>query len=172
LIPAPAGEEQRRSRKVLLHEGLRYEERTPRQIYELEGRSLEDLSEVELAGLDEPFVPEWLGPKMTWHPDCQSWISTVSQLPRHDKGKEDVDTNAYDHDYDAGTYPLTARIAQNREDRRDRPAPSRDTHPGFTADGRRVDPYQPPKPNTDAPFRSGIRWRYGKRNEERPEDED
>lgn len=55
---------------------------------------------------------------------CRDWIRTVPNLPydQHEKKKEDVDTNAEDHDYDATRYffmdhPLTKEKRRKKEPR-------------------------------------------------------
>lgn len=171
-IEAPRGPEQRQVRKLLLHEGLRFEERSLRQMWEAEGRDLEELTVEQLEALEEKVVPDWLAPKLRFHPDCTEAIATIPQLPRSPKGKEDVDTEAYDHPYDAATYPLMCRGQQDRtDDRDDLEGLTRDTHPGFTKQMEREDPWGGPRPGKGAPFRTGVRYRFNHEQDDNQEEE-
>lgn len=164
-IQAPAGEKQRPARKLLLHEGLAFEERPAGDVYDHADPEL--LSPEDLLALEVLVVPPWLAPKFSFHPDCVEWIASVPKLQRSPKGKEDVDTEGYDHPYDGGTYLLTCRGQQDRTDDRDELGGlTRDTHPGFTHDLQRKDPWHGPRPSSKAPYRSGIRYRFRRPDEE------
>lgn len=59
-------------------------------------------------------------PMMYVFSTCKDWIRTVPNLPYDEKKREDVDTDAEDHDYDATRYflmdhPMTARKMQRAE---------------------------------------------------------
>jgi hypothetical protein len=163
-IEAPAGAEQRRSRKLLMHGGLAFEETTVAKIWELEGRDPDDLDplEAELA-----VVPEWMRPKFSFHPDCRELTTTLPMLPRDPKAREDVDTKANDHPYDAVTYPLSARAQQDLTPAESKWAGvSRDHDPGRDRkSGRRLEPFTAPEP-AQPRYRTGYRWSRGRELED------
>ena len=109
-ISAPKGTGSRVTRKLLLHQYLRYESKP------------------------DGSVPAWMRPRLTFHRDAGYCIKTIPALPRDPKKPEDVDTTALDHGYDSGTYALMAR--EPAVERPEPPVPL-DVHPGYTASGRR-----------------------------------
>ena len=143
---------------MLLHEGLRFEERRAGDLALETGQDPDALTEHQR---DVMIVPPWLRPKIAFHPDCVEAIASIPKLPRSPKGKEDVDTEAFDHPYDAATYPLMCRVAQNRDDERDElEGMTRDTHPGFTKELARREPWEPPHPRGAEHFRTGYKYRF------------
>jgi hypothetical protein len=143
LVTVPKGPGSRGTRKQLLHEVLRYEER------EENGHKV---------------VPPWLAPRLTVHPSCSNLIRTLPALPRdpNPRKTEDVDTLAEDHAYDALTYPLLARAQVKQVDpARDLPA-SQDHHGGWTmVNGVRQEKnaWQKSPLTGRAPYRTGVKWR-------------
>lgn len=148
LIEVPKGPGSRHTRKALLHEALRYEEKP----------DPEDAS--------RKIVPAWLAPALTVHPDCAELVRTLPALPKDQRDPEDVDTDAEDHPYDGLTYPLLARRApQRKEERREGPE-SRDHHPGMKHGRENVGVWGGPKPAGRDRYQSGITWRFRRPNEE------
>lgn len=90
LISIDKGPGSRAARKLLLHEGLRYE-----------------------LGKDGKVLP-WAGAALRFHRECRS-ARTIAALPRDRLKSEDVDTRADDHFYDALTYGLMARVPRIEE---------------------------------------------------------
>lgn len=115
LIPAPKGPGSRKTRKLLLHEYLRY------------GPPDKDGK-----------IPPWLQPKVRFHTDCKASIRTIPQLSRDPKDLEDVDTLAEDHAYDAATMLLLTYLPENERE----PVKVKDenVHPGLDAKGHRRKP--------------------------------
>jgi hypothetical protein len=90
LVAAPGGgiqgKPQRTSRKNLMHEALAFKRD-------------------EDGVLVEP-------PKLRVHQECAKFVQCLTRLPRDPLGKEDVDTTANDHAYDAYTYWELARALE------------------------------------------------------------
>lgn len=84
-INPPKGPGSRATKKMLLHEYLKWQA-------DGEGK-----------------VHDWGRPKLVVHPDCEYLCRTLPRLPRDPKQVEDVDTNAEDHGYDGLTANLMAR---------------------------------------------------------------
>lgn len=149
LIGVTKGPRSRQTRKALLHEVLKYEERP----------DPEDAT--------RKVVPSWLAPKLTVHPDCPELVRTLPALPKDKHDPEDVDTDAEDHPYDGLTYLLLAQ--RPREEKREPPRDllTRDHHGGMRRDGReRTDQWGGPKPETPQTYQTGIRWRFRKPKED------
>lgn len=160
-IEAPGGAEQRRSRKMLMHAGLAFEETTVAKLWELEGKDPDDLDPLEG---ELTVVPEWMRPKFSFHPDCRELTTTLPMLPRDPKAKEDVDTHANDHPYDAATYLLNARAQADRTPAAEKwEGVSRDHDPGRDRrTGQRLNPFEQPQPTHQERYRTGYTWRRGR----------
>ena len=104
-LKPPKGPGSRETKKSLTHDALRYER--------------------DASGIVQP----WMLPKLQVHPDCRNLIRVMQKLPRDPKGKEDVDTDAEDHPYDALADWLLSRAPYSKRDfvRVRNP----DDHPGY-----------------------------------------
>ncbi len=79
-------------------------------------------------------VPPWGRPRLVFHERCHHCIRTIPALPHardgaHGQVKEDVDTTAEDHAYDAVCAYLMSRIPKGEELQRERAGPDR--FPGY-----------------------------------------
>lgn len=124
-VNPPKGPGSRITKKALLHEALKYTRAADGKV----GRF----------GL----------PKVQVHPDCVSLIKTLPRLPRDPKKPEDVDTTAFDHDYDSLCSWLMARTPHVERPKNENRDP--DTHPGWNEQGARKD-------RVPAVAQSGSRW--------------
>jgi hypothetical protein len=116
-INPPKGPGSRYTKKMLLHDYLRFER-----------------------PVDGP-VPPWAMPKLQFHKSCANIIRTLPRLPRDPKGKEDVDTEAEDHAYDGIASWLMARTPAVERAKQSNRHP--DDHPGFNERGARNDALKP-----------------------------
>lgn len=105
-VTPPKGPGSRAAKKMLLHEQLKYER--PK---------------------DNGGVPPWGMPRLQVHRECETLVRTLPRLPKDPKGKEDVDTDAYDHPYDGLTAWLMARVPEP-ERRHSKPV-DQDQHEGW-----------------------------------------
>lgn len=119
-ITPPKGPGSRAAKKMLLHEMLRYERARRTGVTPNESES-----HAEAPG----GVPVWGMPRLQIHRDCVTLIRTLPRLPKDPKGKEDVDTNAFDHPYDGLTSWLMARVPE--PERRQTKVIDPDTHEGW-----------------------------------------
>lgn len=89
---------------------------------------------------DDGTIPGWGMPQFQFHPSCTYAIRTFPALPLAvDAGgtvKEDVDTDADDHGYDAISGGLMARLPHVERERKRKDHP--DDHPGWNEEGQRV----------------------------------
>jgi hypothetical protein len=142
LIGVTKGPRSRQTRKALMHEVLKYEERP----------DPEDAT--------RKTVPSWLAPKLTIHPDCADLVRTLPALPKDPRDPEDVDTDAEDHPYDGLGYLLLAQRPRVEKRREPESPLTRDHHPGMTKAGREKNVWGGPKPGPQGPYQSGIQWRF------------
>lgn len=117
LIQSPKGPQSRATRKILMHEALKWKDDDDHT---------------------RP-LPTWLRPKLTFHPDCHHAIRTIPKLPVDEKDTEKVQTHGVeDHPYDGISYLLSIRTPPT-----ERPESfDDDVHPGFDKSGRRKKPWQ------------------------------
>jgi len=104
-LKPPKGPGSRETKKSLVHDALRYER-------DAQGK-----------------VPVWLLPKLQVHGDCVNMIRVMQKIPKDPKGKEDVDTDAEDHPYDALADWLLARVPYQQ--RQPSTPYNPDDHPGW-----------------------------------------
>jgi hypothetical protein len=122
IIAAPAGKGSRHSGKAVLHQLLSF-----------------DVAE-------DGTIPDHLAPKIRFHPRCVHLIRTIPALPVDEHDKEDVDTDAEDHAYDALRYAIAARNPETL--RTAKRTGTFNQHPGLTSSGQRApqpweEQYQP-----------------------------
>lgn len=122
VFKAPHGPGSRAAKKVLLHELLGYERNK-------EGHRL-----------------PWSVPKLRFHMEAAKCRTTIPALPMADNDPEDVDTDAYDHAYDA---LCNVTMAYNREPQRPKKPDPPDTYRAKI---------QPPKKSGDNRFSYREGW--------------
>lgn len=112
VIAAPKGRGSRKIRKQHIHQMLKF-----------------DVDE-------QGNIPEWMGPKLRFHPRCVHAIRTIPALPVDPNDPEDVDTDAEDHAYDGIGYMVMAS-KQPGVGRDVKIAETFDQHPGLESSGKR-----------------------------------
>lgn len=117
LLPCEKGPDSRLQGKVTMHQYLSFEKD------------------------DEEARPEaWEAPRLRFHPECREAIRSLSKIPRSPKNPEDVDTDAFDHPYDAIRYLLQRVLPVEWRDDDETWAKERvpqGRHPGFRNGARR-----------------------------------
>ena len=109
LIAAPKGPGSRRTRKLLMHEALKWKPNP------------EDETKPP---------PPWLMPRMRFHPDCHNAIRTIPKLQCDEKEPDKVAKGKdLDHAYDSVTYLLMTITAPAERPKYYQATP--DIHPGM-----------------------------------------
>ena len=108
LIAAPKGPGSRRTRKLLMHEALKWKPNP------------EDETKPP---------PPWLMPRMRFHPDCHVSIRTIPKLACDEKEPDKVDTLGDDHPFDSWSYLLNTITPTPERPKRYQATP--DIHPGM-----------------------------------------
>ena len=130
LIAAPKGPGSRRTRKLLMHEALKWKPNP------------EDETKPP---------PPWLMPRMRWHPDCHDSIRTIPKLQCDEKEPDRVAKGhvikgatgakvSEDHCYDSWSYLLMTITAP--ADRKEYYQATPDIHPGMTGGRRKKAPWE------------------------------
>ncbi len=118
LLEAPKGQGSRVTRKLLMHEALKWKPNP------------DDASKPP---------PPWLMPRMRFHPDCHVSISTIPKLACDEKEPDKVKKCPDDHAFDSWTYLLNTITAPAQRPTRYESNP--DIHPGFNERGRKRPPW-------------------------------
>lgn len=133
LVQSPKGPGSRRTRKILMHEGLKWT------------HNPDDATKLP---------PPWFLPRLRFHPDCYHAIRTLPKLPLDERETDVVDTDAEDHPFDGATMLLMSRTPiGERRDLSGVPG-----HPGFTGH-RRKKPWEKglePEPWSNQRYQKGA----------------